>query len=217
MTAYEAILNRHSVRAYTDQKIEKEIIEELYKEIDDCNLESGLSIQLITDAEGVFNGLMPYYGGFRNVKNYIALVGSQDLKEKAGYYGERLVIKAQMLGLNTCWTAVTFKKKKCSAVIKENQELICVIAIGYGKSQGNVHKSKPMDSLCTYTGEKPGNLEDIMEIIMQAPTAMNKQNFMVVFGKDDIKIKVNEDNYSDLNLGILKYHLDEAVKLTETK
>ena len=35
-----------------------------------------------------------HYGKFENVKNYIAVVGknSADLSEKAGYYGEKLVL-----------------------------------------------------------------------------------------------------------------------------
>ncbi len=29
------------------------------------------------------------------------------LEESCGYYGERLVLLAQQLGLNTCWVAMT--------------------------------------------------------------------------------------------------------------
>ncbi len=39
-------------------------------------------------------GVAAHYGKFENVKNYIAVVGkkSADLSEKAGYYGEKLVL-----------------------------------------------------------------------------------------------------------------------------
>ena len=30
--------------------------------------------------------------------------------ETCGYYGERLVLLAQQLGLNTCWVAMTYSK-----------------------------------------------------------------------------------------------------------
>lgn len=49
---------------------------------------------------------------FTGVHNYIALVGkkSSKLDEMLGYYGEALVLKAQELGLNTCWVAMTHGK-----------------------------------------------------------------------------------------------------------
>lgn len=55
---------------------------------------------------------MAHYGKFSGVKNYIALIGkkSAQLDELCGYYGERLVLKAEQLGLNSCWVAMTYKK-----------------------------------------------------------------------------------------------------------
>ena len=41
---------------------------------------------------------MAHYGKFENIKNYIAIVGSKNDQEKAGYYGEKLVLKCQELG-----------------------------------------------------------------------------------------------------------------------
>lgn len=59
-------------------------------------------------------GVAAHYGKFENVKNYIAVVGkkSADLSEKAGYYGEKRVLIAQLLGLNTCWVALTYPNVK---------------------------------------------------------------------------------------------------------
>ena len=45
---------------------------------------------------------MAHYGKFENVKNYIAIVGNKNDQEKAGYYGEKIVLKCPELGLNTC-------------------------------------------------------------------------------------------------------------------
>ena len=78
MTILEAIEQRHSVRKYQDKPIEAAKIQELNQEINACNQEGNLSIQLITDDPDVFKGLMAHYGGFRNVTNYIALVGPAD-------------------------------------------------------------------------------------------------------------------------------------------
>ena len=63
---------------------------------------------------------MAHYGKFENVKNYIAIVGNKNNQEKAGYYGEKIVLKCPELGLNTCWVAMTYGKSK--AEIKRGQK-----------------------------------------------------------------------------------------------
>ena len=89
--------------------------------------------------------MMAHYGKFSGVENYIALVGKKGagLDEKAGYYGEKLVLKAQELGLNTCWVAMTHGKS--TAEIKKDEKLACIIALGYGTTQGVTHKNKPVE------------------------------------------------------------------------
>lgn len=41
------------------------------------------------------------------------------LDEKCGYYGEKIVLFAQALGLNTCWVALTYSKGKAANVKKK--------------------------------------------------------------------------------------------------
>ena len=59
---------------------------------------------------------MAHYGKFSGVTNYIAMIGKKGptLEETCGYYGERLVLKAQQLGLNTCWVAMTYSTRMSS-------------------------------------------------------------------------------------------------------
>ena len=114
MDLMEAMKERHSVRQYTDQTLDEEVIRLLTEEIDACNQESGLHIQLVKNEPKAFDGFMAHYGNFSGVTNYIAMVGKKcpALEETCGYYGERLVLKAQQLGLNTCWVAMTYSKVK---------------------------------------------------------------------------------------------------------
>ncbi len=123
MDALTAIEKRHSVRRYIDREIDNKILAELKAEIDECNKEGGLHIQLITNEPEAFGNIIVHYGRFKGVRNYIALVGRKDasLDEKSGYYGERIVLKAQMLGLNTCWVAVSFNKKAARKAVNIEQ------------------------------------------------------------------------------------------------
>ena len=112
MDILETMKARHSVRQYKNQAIESSKREKINALIKDVNAESKLSIQLLYDEPKCFDSFMAHYGKFENVKNYIAIVGNKNDQEKAGYYGEKIVLKCQKLGLNTCWVAMTHGKSK---------------------------------------------------------------------------------------------------------
>ena len=98
MTILEAIRSRHSVRRYKAAPIEAELIEKLNQEIAACNEESGLHIQLVLNDPECFDTFLAHYGRFENAVNYIAMVGSgpkDEVYERCGYYGERLVLFAE--------------------------------------------------------------------------------------------------------------------------
>lgn len=103
MTLQEAIVARHSVRQYIEKPIEAEKIQQLQTLIDECNREGGLHIQLVTEEPNAFAGGMAKYGKFRGVRNYIAMICKKGDDVKLGYYGEKVILLAQTLGLNTCW------------------------------------------------------------------------------------------------------------------
>ena len=121
MDLLQAMKERHSVRSYKEKPIEAGTVERLRSFITECNKESGLHMQLVLDEFHAFKGFMAHYGKFSGVRNYIALIGRKgnDLEEKCGYYGERIVLYAQTLGLNTCWVALTYGK----VIVKYHFEL----------------------------------------------------------------------------------------------
>jgi len=210
MDIYEAIKNRHSVRSYTGKKFERNVLTELRAEIAKCNEESGLNMQLVTDEPDAFGGFMAHYGKFTNVRNYIALVGKKDktLDEKIGYYGERTVLKAAMLGLDTCWVALTYSKGKCACKIEKGESLRCVIALGYGETHGVPHKSKPMEALCKTNCDMPDWFLSGMEAALLAPTATNQQKFLLTLSGNAVKAESTGGFYSKVDLGIVKYHFE---------
>lgn len=208
MTIIEAIQKRHSVRRYTDQSVEDNILTALQMEVGACNSESGLNIRLATDDPDTFNGFLSKIG-FSGTKNYIVLVGkeSADLDEKAGYYGERLVLKAQQLGLNTCWAAM-FSKKKFAAKIGDDEKIVIVICFGYGVTQGVPRKSKPLESLCKVNGDMPDWFRSGMDAVMLAPTARNQQKFLLTLSDGTVRVENKGGSFSSIDLGIVKYHFE---------
>lgn len=210
MNLMEAINARHSVRQYETDALTNEQIAALQREIDTCNQEGGLHIQLVTDEPKAFDSLMAHYGKFSGVTNYFALVGrkSPDLDEKCGYYGERLVLLAQQLGLNTCWVALTYKKIPSAFQVDRGEKLTVVIALGCGKTQGTAHKSKPLADVAFYDGETPDWFQRGVEAALLAPTAMNQQKFKFSAHGNQVTAKAGKGFYSKVDLGIAKYHFE---------
>ena len=107
MTINEAILARHSVRSYESRPVPDDLRAEIEKAVDSANNESGLHIQVLWDQPQVFAGKI------KGAENGIILIGkkSPDLEDRLGYYGAKVMMQLQMLGLNSVWVAMSFNKK----------------------------------------------------------------------------------------------------------
>lgn len=210
MDLTEAIKNRHSVRQYEERAVEKEILNALQTEIEACNKEGNLHIQLVSNEPKAFDSFMAHYGKFSGVTNYIALIGKKGdrLDELCGYYGERLVLKAQQLGLNTCWVAMSYKKVNGAFQINKGEKLTVVIALGYGKTQGVQHKSKPAEAVSNLNSNSPEWFKSGVESALLAPTAMNQQKFTLNLDNGKVTAKAGTGFYTKIDLGIVKYHFE---------
>ena len=216
MTLQEAIVARHSVRQYQKKPIEAEIIKRLNEEIALCNQEGKLHIQLVTDEPKAFAGGMAKYGKFSGVSNYLAMVGPKGADEAVGYYGERLVLLAQTLGLNSCWVGLTYKKIPGAFRLREGDIVHCVIAIGYGETQGVKHKIKRIDQVSNVSNDSPEWFRRGVEAALLAPTAINQQKFSFELLPTEesqparvlAKRHFSLVGYTQMDLGIARYHFE---------
>lgn len=201
--------NRHSVRQYENKKIEPEKQKVLTDLISDINKKADLNIQVCFDEPDAFDTFMAHYGKFENVTNYIALVAKSNKDEQIGYFGEKLVLKAQELGLNTCWVALTYGKKKAKISKNKGEKVYCVLALGYGKTQGVPHTSKAVDAVSNASNDTPVWFKNGVEASLLAPTAMNQQKFKFIYNQDGtVSAKAGMGFYTKIDLGIAKYHFE---------
>ena len=208
MDLKEAIKERHAVRSFEDKSIDESAVAELQKEIDACNRESGLHIQLILDEPNAFQAEKPSYGAFKGCKNYLVIVGPKGKDVEAGYYGEKIVLKAQTLGINSCWVAMTYKKGSAKGEIYTGEKRYIVVALGYGTTQGIPHKSKSISDLGGYEYKDPDWYKEGLEAAALAPTAMNQQKFKFELHGDKVKAKPGIGFYTQIDLGIAKCHFE---------
>jgi len=151
------------------------------------------------------------------VKNYLVMVGKKadNLDERIGYYGEQLVLLAQTLGLNTCWVGLSYRKVPEAYNVGKDERLACMIALGYGETQGVIHKIKTILEVSNASDITPAWFKVGVEAALLAPTAVNQQKFYFEYvGMKDNKHIVKADKafslvgYTKIDLGIAKYHFE---------
>lgn len=218
MTLLEAIEKRHSVRRYKDIPLPEETIKTIRQKIDEINTTGRLHIQLVTDEPKAFKGIFAY-GRFSGISNYLVVAGQKadDLEQRAGYYGEQLVLLAQQLGLNTCWAGLSYRKIENTFTLDEGERIICYIALGYGETQGCGHKHKSPEEVSNISESTPEWFRKGVEAAVLAPTAINQQKFHFEYRKaekpDTLPVVMasrtfSMAGYTKTDLGIAKLHFE---------
>lgn len=216
MTLQEAITARHSVRKYIDKEIPADIVTALQNKIAEYNKVGNLNIQLVLNETRAFTGMLSY-GSFSGVRNYFVMVGKKgaDLDERVGYYGEQLVLLAQTLGLNTCWVGLSYRKVPEAYNVGKDEKLACMIALGYGETQGVSHKIKTIEQVSNASDLTPAWFKRGVEAALLAPTAVNQQKFSFEYvGMSNNRHLVRAKKgfsmigYTKMDLGIAKYHFE---------
>jgi hypothetical protein len=213
MTIIEAIEARHSVRAYTDQPIAQATAEALQQEIDAINQSTGLHFQLVLNEPKAFSMSLLNYGKITGAKNYIVVAGQPDnaTKERAGYFGEKLVLLAQQLGLNSLWVGLTFKKVPEFFTLAHGEVVHCVIALGYGTTQGKQHPQRRLEQFAADYDNAPEWYKNAIKMVALAPSAINQQKYTFTLRGDnrvEAHRKFSMVGYTYIDLGIAKLHFE---------
>ena len=209
---------RRSVRRYEPRPIEADKIGRLRELTAGANAEAaGLALQLVTDEPDAFGkSFLAHYGHFKNVRNYIAVVAPDTAEGgiAAGRHGEKIVLEAKAMGLDSCWVGLTFKRGKVPVDIVPGMKLHAVIALGYGAETPRTHKSKKPADVSEGYGAGNVAFDRGVDCALLAPTALNRQNFRFVLGSDGtVTATAKRRAYAALDLGIAVFHFELASEL----
>lgn len=222
MNLKEAINVRTSRRTYLESPIAEDKIEQLKNMIDQVNEQGRLCMKLIQEEPTAFGKLSKSYGMFKGVRNYILLIGKNepDMRERLGYYGEKLVLLATQLGLGTCWVGGTFDRSLGIAYVKEDETFCGVITIGNVEQTKSFkerlitklthRKTKSVQELSETEGEVPEWFIDGMEAVQKAPSAVNAQPVLFTYHKGIVSARITAKKYGHekIDLGIAKLHFE---------
>lgn len=207
-----AIEERHSVRSYKKTPLSDETVDRLKQIIADLNKAGNLNMQLVTEEPRAFRGIFAY-GKFHDVRNYIVVTGPKgdSLDYRAGYWGELLVLQAQLLGLNTCWVGLSYSKIPDTYTLLPDHKVVCYIAIGYGTTPGAAHRVKTPQQVSNISAATPEWFRAGVETSLLAPTAINQQKFHFEYtGGDNVTASRSFSlaGYTRLDLGITVRHFE---------
>ena len=201
---------RHTVRKYLDKPLDMDLIGLLNDRIERNNCVYNLTFKLITNNSDGLSSLARLMSN-NSVQNYIILAGkdNSDLDKKIGYCGADLILYAQSLGLNTWWCGGMFNGKNALKHLDNKAVRVNgVIAIGYGKTQGVPHKSKTADQVSHYKGDAPEWFMSGIKALLLAPSALNRQPYIVNGEGNKVSLKVKNGTFSQVDLGIGKYFFE---------
>ena len=211
MNIDEAIRERHTVKIYKKTPIPADICKQLNERIKALNEGLDVFMSLVTNDSSALNAAVKITFA-KNVNNYIVLSGKNesDLEEKLGYGGADIMLFAQTLGLNTWWVSGTFNKGNARerGGIPGSNLIKGIIIIGYGENNGTPHRSKSSIDVSTYSGNPPYWFVKGVGMALLAPTAMNRQGFIIKGSGNKVSITCDKGPFSNLELGILKYHFE---------
>ncbi|MCQ2792760.1 MAG: hypothetical protein MJ208_04495 [Bacilli bacterium] len=198
--------SRHSVRKYLDKAIEddkKQIITDLIEKI---NQEHGTKFAVFFDKLEAFKSILGH--SIKGCKNIIIFYHTD--ANEAGYYSAEVLLKLHELGLNSCYVGLTYKKK---IFLRDDVDIQCALAFGYGANQGQPHTNHNINKLLTYEGDKPEKLDIVVKAALSAPTAMNRQRFKIVVENNEIvPILTSKGPFAEFDFGIIRYYVDLAKK-----
>ena len=223
MTLSEAVLTRISIRAYLPDPIDPDQRRQLEKTITQCGKASGLHIRLVCGDPAPFAGLGKSYGMLTGVQNYLLFAGptsDPDLREKCGYYGEKVILTAAAMGLGTCWVGGTYDRSACLKALDEGEELVCAAAIGHTPEERTGReklirrvtgrKTKSLAELVKGLSHAPDWFMSGMASVQRAPSARNRQPVRFEYRPDGTvqAVMTEETAFSPVDLGIAKLHFE---------
>lgn len=227
MNEIRAINKRVSRRRFISKELDldtKLVITDLIKLY---NTISGMSSFLLEDGSLAFDSFKHSFGIFSNVKSVIVLKGlasDSHLKEKTGYYGQKLVIKCMQLNLGSCWVSYTYNKNLDLFQLNDNEVIYSIIPIGYVNPKLDIKEYlfKKVFYFKNRTAtdyllvkENFDLLPDFAKLglkgISKAPSSFNLNRVKLSIENKKIKISVSDKlKYDLVDLGIAKANFELA-------
>lgn len=156
-TWYDSIPTRISRRTFDGRPIAPELLEGLRVHREAFRPVPGVRVELVESApEDLFTGYAGSYGKVRGAAAAAAFIVPEGAGVAAGYVGEAFILEATRLGLNTCWVAGSFDRKRTAATFPtgEGERIISITPVGYAVAKQPVDE-RAMRKIVRASARKP--------------------------------------------------------------
>ena len=220
MDIMQAIAERISVRAYDDRAVEAEKLDQLEACIRQTNDEGGLGMVLVRPEAGG-SGLSLAKAMFAGRPScYVALFAPKDeaSRDRLGFFGEKVVLLAQQLGLGTCWVFGTYDSASVAVAPRDGEVLYGVIPVGYAAEKAPLKQRtvraalrkrdrKPTSVYAGYA-TAPAWARAGIDAVIAGPSAVNGQPWTFVDTPAGIAVTLPsvKSGIEYVDMGIAKLH-----------
>ena len=234
------ISTRKSVREFKDTKIDYKYFNEIENYIKRSKkLLSGIEVEIkmydFYECYEKIDQLAGYNGYLIQAPNYIIILS--DIKEgyieNSGYVGERLILKAKDLGIDSCW--ITFKNSKLikeKLNISSDKEITGIIALGYeddinSKNKATSERLGVEEIVFMDEWGNSANVDELEERYLldaffyarMAPSSLNKQPWRFIIDGGKVILAVKKDDFTTdyearINTGIAMLYFNLIIDST---
>ncbi len=223
---YEAIDRRISRRRYTDEPVAPD----LARQLDEfCRgfrpFPAARAVFVEKTPDGLFTGLVGSYGSVVGARSAALFAGTQGSEMDVGYVGEAFILEATRLGLDTCWLAGAFSRKRAASLheLSPGERVPAIAAVGIAEEKQSfserstrsfVGASKRLPLAEIAPGASPGAWPDwafaAVDAANKAPSGGNKQPWRFRLEDGALVLSCAEHPYptAKLDLGIAMIHVE---------
>ena len=223
---YEAIDRRISRRRYTGEPIPADIARQLGEFCAEFRPSASARVVFVGHTpDGLFTGLVGSYGSVVGATSAALFVGRQGSETDVGYVGEAFILEATRLGLDTCWLAGAFSRKRAASLceLSPGERVPAIAAVGIAEEKQSfserstrsfvgASKRLPLEAIApgASPGAWPGWAIAAVQAARKAPSGGNKQPWRFRLEDGALVLSCADHPYptAKLDLGIAMLHAE---------
>lgn len=221
---YDVIPTRISRRVFDGRSVAPDTLEPLRGHCGRFRPVPGVRVAIaLSVPEDVFTGYAGSYGRVRGFISAAAFIGPEHADTAAGYVGEAFVLEATRLGLDTCWVAGSYDRKRAAAVfpVADGEHLYAITPVGYATAKQAVDEKamrtlvrsasrKPLSEIAPGASGWPGWARSAAEAARLAPTGANGQPQRLRFEDGSLVVGSADKAYwtAGIDFGIVMLHAE---------
>lgn len=221
---FDVIPARISRRVFDGRSVAPDLLERLHAHCSRFQPAPGVRVAIAPSApEDIFTGYAGSYGRVRGFISVAAFIGPEGADTAAGYVGEAFVLEAARLGLDTCWVAGSYDRKRTARVfpVSDGERIYSITPIGYATAKQAVDEKamrtlvrsasrKPLSEIAPGASDWPDWARAAAEAARLAPTGGNGQPERLRMDGESLVVAGADTTYwtAPIDFGIVMLHAE---------